>query len=78
MSIQILDEAEDDLHDGREFYDRQAPGVGNYFAAALASGIIHLEVGFAPLKPAEFVFLRIRQSVASSGRLFKTPAVRAR
>ena len=30
------------------------------------SGIIHLEVGFAPLKPAEFVFLRIRQSTAQS------------
>ena len=39
MSIQILDEAEDDLQDGREFYDRQAPGIGDYFAAALASDI---------------------------------------
>ena len=44
----------------------------------IGSGIIHIEVGFAPLKPAEFVFLRIRQFVASSGRLFKTPAARAR
>jgi len=28
VRIQVLDEAEDDLLDGREFYDRQEPGVG--------------------------------------------------
>ena len=27
MRIQILDEAEEDLQDGREFYDRQESGV---------------------------------------------------
>ena len=32
MRIQVLDEAEDDLQDGREFYDRQEAGVGDYFA----------------------------------------------
>ncbi len=57
MSIQILDEAEDDLHDGREFYDRQAPGVGDYFAAALASDIESL-ILFAGIHPLEFGFHR--------------------
>ncbi len=28
VRIQVLDEAEDDLQDGREFYDRQERGVG--------------------------------------------------
>ena len=57
MSIQILDEAEDDLHDGREFYDRQAPRVGDYFAAALASDIESL-ILFAGIHPLEFGFHR--------------------
>lgn len=39
MRIQVLDEAEDDLQEGRDFYERQAPGVGDYFAASLASDI---------------------------------------
>jgi hypothetical protein len=39
VRIQVLDEAEDDLQDGREFYDRQEPGVGDYLAAALAADI---------------------------------------
>lgn len=30
MKIQVLDEAEDDLQDGREFYNRQELGVGDY------------------------------------------------
>ncbi len=29
VRIQVLDEAEDDLQDGRAFYDRQEPGVGD-------------------------------------------------
>ena len=39
MRIQVLEEAEEDLRDGREFYERQKPGVGDYFAAALAADI---------------------------------------
>ena len=57
MSIQILDEAEDDLQNGREFYDRQEPGVGDYFAAALASDIESL-ILFAGIHPLEFGFHR--------------------
>ena len=57
MRIQILDEAEHDLQDGREFYDRQEPGVGDYFAAALAADIDSL-ILFAGIHPMEFGFHR--------------------
>lgn len=57
MRIQVLDEAEDDLQDGREFYDRQGPGVGDYFATALAADIDSL-VLFAGVHPREFGFYR--------------------
>ncbi len=56
MSIQILDEAEDDLHDGRETTTPTDSG----------SGIVQIEVGFAPLRAAEFVVLRVQQSTARS------------
>ena len=57
VKIQVLDEAEDDLHDGREFYERQEPGVGDYFTAALAPDIDSL-ILFAGIHPIEFGFHR--------------------
>ncbi len=42
VRIQILDEAEEDLLNGREFYDRQEPGVGEF----LFAGIHPHEFGF--------------------------------
>ena len=57
MRIQVLDEAEDDLPAGREFYDRQEPGVGDYFAAALAADIDSL-ILFAGIHSIEFGFHR--------------------
>lgn len=39
MKIVVLDEAELDLLEGRDFYERQAPGIGSYFATAIASDI---------------------------------------
>jgi plasmid stabilization system protein ParE len=57
VKIQVLDEAEDDLQDGREFYERQEPGVGDYFAAALAADIDSL-ILFAGIHPIEFGFHR--------------------
>ena len=57
MRIHILDEAEDDLRDGREFYDRQETSVGDYFAAALAADIDSL-ILFAGIHPMEFGFHR--------------------
>ena len=73
MSIQILDEAEDDLHDGREFYDRQAPRVGDYFAAALASDIeslIHWSLVFiAPCRNASLSASTISWGTPSSASM---------
>ena len=57
MRIQVLDEAEDDLQNGRDFYDRQERGVGDYFAAALAADIDSL-ILFAGIHPMEFGFHR--------------------
>ena len=57
MRIHVLDEAEDDLRDGREFYERQESGVGDYFAAALAADIDSL-ILFAGIHPQEFSFHR--------------------
>jgi hypothetical protein len=57
VKIQVLDEAEDDLQDGREFYDRQEPGVGDYFAVALTADIDSL-ILFAGIHPMEFGFHR--------------------
>ncbi len=57
MRIQVLDEAEDDLQNGREFYDRQELGVGDYFAAALAADIDSL-ILFVGIHPMEFGYHR--------------------
>ena len=57
VKIKVLDEAEDDLRDGRDFYDRQEPGVGDYFAAALAADIDSL-ILFAGIHPLAFSFHR--------------------
>lgn len=42
MKIQILDEAEQDLVDGFNFYEVQSPGLGNYFIDSLFSDIYRL------------------------------------
>ena len=57
MRIQLVDEAEEDLQAGREFYERQEPGVGDYFAAALAADIDSL-ILFAGIHPMQFCFHR--------------------
>jgi len=57
VRIQLLDEAEIDLQEGREFYDRLEHGVGDYFAAALATDIDSL-ILFAGIHPKEFGFHR--------------------
>ncbi len=38
-NIQILSEAEEDLEDGRRFYEKQEKGVGEYFRDTLISDI---------------------------------------
>ena len=39
MRIEFLDEAQDDLVDGFQFYEEQSPGVGSYFLDSLFSDI---------------------------------------
>jgi hypothetical protein len=58
VKIQVLDEAEDDLEDGRAFYERQESGVGDYFIAALAADIESL-ILFAGIHPMHFGFHRL-------------------
>lgn len=58
MKIQVLDEAEDDLEEGRAFYDQKESGVGDYFAAALAADIESL-ILFGGIHPIHFGFHRL-------------------
>ena len=44
MTVQILDEAEQDLVDGHRFYESQAPGLGDYFLDSLFSDIDSLQL----------------------------------
>ena len=39
MRLRILQSAIEDLHDGKDFYDHQEPGVGDYFQDCLFSDI---------------------------------------
>lgn len=57
MKIQILDEAEDDLQEGRNFYERCESGIGDYFIASLAADIDSLRL-FAGSHPVAFDFHR--------------------
>jgi len=44
MKLQILDEAQQDLIDGYQFYELQRPGVGEYFLNSLFSDIDSLQI----------------------------------
>ena len=44
MKIRILTSARNDLAEGRDFYDRQADGVGDHFLESLFSDIDSLAV----------------------------------
>ena len=50
MNIRILDEAQQDLIDGFRFYEKQAPGLGNYFLDSLFSDIDSLQI-YAAIHP---------------------------
>jgi hypothetical protein len=39
----------------------------NNLSESMASGIVNITVGFAPLYPAEFVIIQIQQMMSSSG-----------
>jgi hypothetical protein len=49
MRIEILSDATEDLLDGYHFYERQAPGFGDYFLDSLYSDIDSLLVALSQL-----------------------------
>ena len=53
MKIRILDSASQDLLDGFYFYEKQAPGLGNYFVDSLFSDIDSLQI-YAGIHPVFF------------------------
>ena len=57
MKIEISCDAEDDLTDGYWFYERQHPGLGDYFRTCLISDIESL-VFFAGIHETEYGFQR--------------------
>lgn len=44
MKIEVLTQAKEDLYDGWLFYERQEPGIGDYFLASLSADIESLLV----------------------------------
>jgi len=66
MKIQITEEAEIDLADGFWFYERQTPGLGDYFRSSLIADIDSLAFAIVdPVKNAdvfgdEFIRNRVR------------------
>ena len=57
MIIDISSDAEADLIDGFWFYERQAPGLGNYFRSCLISDIESLEY-YAGIHSKEYGYYR--------------------
>lgn len=49
--IKILDEAEEDLVNGRKFYEKQSSGLGDYFLDSIFSDIesLYLYAGIHPM-----------------------------
>jgi len=39
MTIEVLDDAKDDLIDGFHFYEKQLPGLGSYFLGSVFADI---------------------------------------
>ncbi len=58
MRIELLDEAEQDLLDGFELYERQADGLGNYFLDSIFSDIESLRL-YAGIHSVYFGYYRL-------------------
>lgn len=58
MRIELFDEAEQDLIDGFEFYERQEAGLGPYFLDSLFSDIESLQI-YAGLHAMYFGYYRL-------------------
>jgi plasmid stabilization system protein ParE len=57
MRIEILDEAEQDIIAGFSFYERQAPGLWQYFLDSIFADIESLHI-YAGIHPLHFGFHR--------------------
>ena len=58
MQVQILDEAEQDLLDGAQFYENQIAGLGHYFLDSLFSDIDSLQI-YSSIHPLHFGYYRL-------------------
>ena len=58
MKIQILDEAQQDLADGFQFYEGQSEGLGDYFLDSLFTDIDSLQV-YAGIHALHFGYHRL-------------------
>lgn len=58
LSIQVLAEAQNDLESGRQFYENQTLGVGDYFWDSLISDIESLKI-YAGIHAKTFGFYRM-------------------
>lgn len=58
MIIEILDEAEEDLIDGFDFYEQQSKGLGEYFLDSIFSDIESLHV-YAGIHTLHFGYHRL-------------------
>ena len=58
MKLEIAEDAERDLEEGRDFYERQQPGLGAYFATNLAGDIDALRL-FAGIHPRVLGYHRV-------------------
>ena len=58
MKIQILDEAQQDLAYGYQFYERQSDGLGDYFLDSLFADIDSLQI-FAGIHTRFFGYHRL-------------------
>jgi len=56
--VLILEEAANDLFDGKNFYERQQAGLGDYFFDSLISDIESLKI-YAGIHPLRFDFYRM-------------------
>jgi hypothetical protein len=56
--VYIMEEAVDDLNEGRSFYDLKAPGIGDYFWDCLISDIESL-ILFAGIHPKKYDFYQM-------------------
>ncbi|MAS94826.1 MAG: hypothetical protein CMO55_16635 [Verrucomicrobiales bacterium] len=58
MEIVYLEEVEFDLQDGRDFYDKQQPGIGDYFVDSILADAESLTL-YAGVHSKHFGFYRL-------------------